>query len=162
MTRPEGYTQINLRDIDWRFHANRCGDKLQGKVVDKVGFTNSDDDEYKQMFVIVFTDKTFIAIGINDDSGDEEGRDVYKLTNKWIYNGELYKSSVSRFSSYVDATTGQLVFDEWVDMLVRLGLWNFTEEECLKIREEHIKVQEEREYAQYLVLKKKFEGKEKP
>lgn len=161
MTRPEGYTQIDLRDIDWSYYNNRSGDKLQGKVVDKIGFCNSDDDQDKQMFIIIFTDKTFIAIGINDDSGDEEGYDNYKLTNKWIYNGELYKRSVSRFSSYIDASTGKLVFDTWVDMLIKLGLWNFTEEECHKIREEHTKAQEEREYAQYLVLKKKFEGKEK-
>lgn len=160
MTRPEGYTQIDLRDIDWSYYNNRSGDKLQGKVVDKVGFCK-DDDQYKQMFVIIFTDKTFIAIGINDDSDEEEGHDIYKLTNKWIYNGELYKNSVSCFSSYIDSSTGKLVFDTWVDMLIKLGLWNFTEEECQKIREEHTKAQEKREYAQYLVLKKKFEGKEK-
>ena len=56
-----GYKQLYLSEVDWRRPENRTKNPWKGKTIEKVGFTN-DGDSNDKMFIILFTDKTFIAL----------------------------------------------------------------------------------------------------
>ena len=150
----EGYTQISCHDIDWSYRDNRSGDKLKGKVVEKIGFFNNDDVD-NQMFLILFTDKTFICVGLEYK---DENYSNLQLDTKWIYSDEMYKSSVSKYHTYINSETGEVTFDTWIQMLIDFGLWHISPDEAKQIKEEHEKSIQEREYSEYLRLKAKYEG----
>ena len=58
-------------------------DSLKGKVVDKVAFNNRGEHD-EQMFIITFTDGTFINIGLDWKEGDYGSTDEPELGNQWI------------------------------------------------------------------------------
>lgn len=62
--------------------------------------------------------------------------------------------------SHVD-DKGNVTFEEWINILRDLGIWQFTDVDALEIIEKKQKEEEEREYKNYLRLKKKFEGENK-
>ena len=84
-------------------------------------------DTGEQHFTMVFTDDTYISIG---------------------FDGEL--------DSWVD-DSGNLHFDKWCQELIRLGIWEVTEDEVKDIIKRKEAEKEKREYEQYLKLKAKYE-----
>lgn len=149
------YTQINVNNFSGY---NKDYNALSGKIIDKVGFTNCGGYDC-QMLVITFTDKTFIAVG-PDYNDDECRKDEPKLDNQYIYDPKCLNNGDYRYHSWTDSD-GKLHFEEWIDMLRDLGLWIFTDEDAKAIIGRNTKAEEEREYQNYLRLKKKFEPETK-
>ncbi len=141
MTRNEEYKQIT------NFDNHDC---LNGKVVDKVAFLNSGADD-TQMFIILFTDKSYVCIGLDDD---------FALENNylpWFYPQNV-NSGDFKCHSWVDEN-GKIHFEEWINVLREFGIWEFTDEDAKAIIDANKAKEEEWEYQQYLRLKEKFEGK---
>lgn len=92
--RVQGYEQLRLHDVDWSYYDNRDGKKWAGKVVDKVGFVNRGSHS-EQMLLILFTDKTFICVGLEYK---EDNSDEMILNDNWIYDRKfitiLWKSII--------------------------------------------------------------------
>ena len=130
---------------------------LKGKVVDKVAFTNRDSYD-EQMFIITFTDHTFVCVGTEYKDVDNG---VYEpqLENNWIMDPQCVNSGNYDCHCYVK-DDGTLKFDRWIEILRDLGIWELSEEETLEIIERDRKKEEEREYQNYLRLKAKFEKSE--
>ena len=129
-------------------------DALKGKVVDKVAFTDRGCSD-ENLFIITFTDKTFIAVGTHyrdiDDHDDEPQLENYCVMDPNCVNGGNYECHCWVGSD------GKVIFDEWITILKDLGIWEMEDDEVIKIIEEDKKKEEEREYQQYLRLKEKFE-----
>lgn len=142
-----GYTQIDGKEFIFALKENRYKKCLGGKVVEDCGFI-SDESEEKNLFVITFTDKTFIAIGIDDDK--------WKLASKFIMKPEAYGKNYVATKSLIDYK-GDIVYPEWVELLKKLSLWTIDDEEVRKGIEQVNKDRKMREYKEYLRLKEKFE-----
>lgn len=151
----KGYTQLTLHDIDWAYLDNREGKKWAGKTIEKAGFVNR-GEMGEQMLLILFTDKTFVCITFDNYTDPETDIEEVKLQDRWIYEHSNLKESLSNYHSYIDRD-GNIQFDLWVQMLIDFGFYQLTEEEAKIIREKTIKAREEREYAEYLKLKEKYE-----
>lgn len=102
----EGYKQLRLHDVDWSYYDNRDGKKWAGKVVDKVGFVDRGDHS-EQMFLILFTDKSFVCVGMEYK---EDNTDEMKLTDNWIQSQKVYNDSLEVYHSYV-SPDGKVSFD---------------------------------------------------
>lgn len=150
----DGYKQLSLKDVNWNYPDNRQRNPLHGKVIERVGLCTG-GSESEQMLLVLFKDKTFICCGMEED---KDNPDCYNLANKNIYNGDLYKDSIYRFSTYID-NNGKLQFHGKAQMLVDFGLWDFNEEDAKLVMEQHIKDQEEREWEQYKHLRLKFKDR---
>lgn len=155
------YTQLALHDIDWSYTNNREGKKWAGKVIEKAGFVNRSGSTEEQMFLVLFTDKTFVCVGLEHDDREGACPDDMMLTDNWIYDYRNLKENLAEYHCYVD-DSGKICFDVWVQMLLDFGFYKLTEKEALEIRERKRKDTEAREYREYLRLKEKFEGKEAP
>lgn len=150
MERNKEYKQIILR-------AHEYNEALKGKVVDKVVF--NDNGSYDTQFcIIMFTDKTYIAIGTGYKDL-ESGNDEPNLENYYVNSPGCVDSGCFDCHSWVD-TEGNLHFYEWIQILKDLGLWIIDEKEAKKIIDRKNAEYEEREYQNYLRLKEKFEKKE--
>lgn len=146
------YKQINVHNFSGY---NKDYNALKGKVVDKVGFYNRGEYD-EQLFIITFTDKTFVAVGT--EYNDSEGRkDEPLLENLYIYAPMCLNGGDYRCHSWVD-DTGKLRFDEWIDILRDLGIWKFTDEDAKAIMDKKQKDEEDWEYRNYLRLKEKYEN----
>ena len=150
-----GYKQLYLSEVDWRRPENRTKNPWKGKTIEKVGFTN-DGDSNDKMFIILFTDKTFIAIEMEHD---EDNSDEYHFADAFMYDIWGHEDAEAMYNCWVDGD-GNVHLGEKIQMMVDLGLWNFTEEDAKRVRENYIKKQEEREWAHYLQLKEKFKERE--
>ena len=148
------YKQISLYEFSgYRKDYNA----LSGKVVDKIAFSDSGSHD-ENIFIIIFTDKTFVAAGAHYrdlESNDDEPQleNFYVMDPKCVNNGD-YRCHV-RVSR-----DGEVHFDEWITILRDLGIWKMTDEEVLKIIEENKKKETEQEYQTYLRLKAKFENED--
>lgn len=131
-------------------------DILKGKVVDKVEFINTGDYD-TQMFLILFTDKTYVCIGM--EYANDYNKDL-KLAHNYTPYLDPTNVNDGDFSchSWVDSK-GNLHFEEWIDVLRDFGIWEFTDEDAVEVMKKHKQQEEEWEYQQYLRLKEKFEGK---
>lgn len=150
MKRNKEYKQILV-------HSLQDYNELSGKVVDKVAYTDRGYSD-ENMFIITFTDKTFIAIGVHYkdlDAGDDEPQieDFYVMDPKCC-NGGDYRNHL-----YVHSD-GKITFDRWITILKDFNIWNLPEDEALKIIEDNKKKEEEMEYQYYLKLKEKYKNYE--
>ena len=126
---------------------------LRGKVVDKVAFTDCGSHD-EHMFIITFTDHTFVCVGTGYkdlDNGDDEPQ----LENNWIVDPLCVNSGNYDRHCYVK-DDGTLKFDRWIEILRDLGIWELSDEETLEIIERDRKKEEIIEYNEYLRLKEKF------
>lgn len=128
---------------------------LKGKVVEKVGFTDRNSYD-TQMFIITFTDKTFICVGVGYNDSDFH-KDEPQLENYYVLPPQNVNNGNFSAHTYVDIE-GNIKFETWFEILREVGIWQFTDEDALSIIERQKKEEEEREYQNYLRLKKKFEG----
>jgi len=141
------YKQLQLGQFE------KTHDTIKGKVVDKVWFYNRGYAD-ENIFIITFTDNTFIAIGA-DTSRYTNYENEPSLENFIIINPRNYHS-LDRFV-HLDDNGNPVLYDSFVKILVDLGLWNVTAEELQAWKEKHERDEEEREYKNYLRLKEKFE-----
>lgn len=133
---------------------NRINEDLRGKVVDKVAFYSTAEDEEMNHLIIKFTDETFIAIGIDTDYYDD-GR--YSLCNANFRECEDYRKYDRPFRLNTDRSN--FVMDEYLKQRVDMGVINdITLERVRELYDEEIKENERREYLKYLELKEKFEN----
>ena len=132
-------------------------DALKGKVVEKVAFTDKNSYD-TQFFIITFTDKTFISVGVGYNDVSDLHRDEPQLQNNYILPPQCINNGNYDVHSYVDSK-GNVYFEEWINILRDIGLWEFNEVDALEIIERDKQKEEEREYQNYLRLKEKFEGK---
>lgn len=153
------YTQINVHSFSGY---NTNYDALKGKVVDKVAFTDRDSYD-TQMFIITFTDKTYVCIGV-DVIPYKEHINGINLGNHYVLPPQCVNDGDYSVHSSVDKK-GNVRFETWINILRDLGIWQFTDVDALEIIEKKQKEiekkkkeEEEREYKNYLHLKKKFEG----
>lgn len=143
----KSYYQISIDKHSW---AGTPYDLLKGKVIDKVAFNNNSEYEDQHQLIITFTDKTYIAIGLEYD----HDKDMYVLDDIPIMEPECVNEG--RLDTHVNSE-GKLVFDKNWQQLIDLGIYDVSIEEVEQKIAEHDKRQEEREYEQYLRLKAKFE-----
>lgn len=132
---------------------------LKGKVVDKISLAVSNESYDMNELIITFTDKTYIAFGIDDVSEgyDEERKTV--LSNSFICHPSSW--NLGNFKNHIKVlSNGELKFDPLIENRIKLGLWNVTMEEQQKIIKEDEKRQEEQEFKRYLYLKNKFKDRE--
>ena len=139
-------------------HTLKDYNELSGKVVDKIAFT---DDGYhdENMFIITFTDKTFIAIGVRYrdlDNHDDEPQieDYYVMPPKCMNGGDF------GCHLWIDNKTSEIHYDKWIQILKDFDIWQMSDSEVTEVIEKNKKAEEEREYQQYLRLKEKFEKKQ--
>lgn len=121
-------------------------DKLKGKTIEKTSFYPSMNDADENHLVITFTDGTYISVVIESD-------DDYYL--------EEYIPALSWYSpdaiGYIAG--GKFHYRQHFKQLIDIGAVKPIDENILKEKIlENNKKQELREYAQYEVLKKKFEN----
>lgn len=138
------------RQIRFGFRIDpKLSEELKGKVVQDVAFCDSGE----QHFTIVFTDGTYISIGLDydDDNNDWKLCDNYISEPACINDGKL--------DSWID-NDGNLHFLKWCQELIRLGIWNVSEDEVKDIIRKKEAEQEKRDYEKYLQLKAKFEKHE--
>lgn len=121
-------------------------EELKGKVVQDIAFC----DTGEQHFTIVFTDETYISIGLDYDEDSNE----WKICDNYI--SEPICINDGKLDSWVD-DSGNLHFDKWCQELIRLGIWEVTEDEVKDIIKRKEAEKEKREYEQYLKLKAKYE-----
>lgn len=152
-----GYTQIPLHEIDWSYYDNRDGLKWSQKIIEKAGFCK-DGDRGEQMLLITFTDKTFICVTFDYKENNNSTEDEFELQDNWLIKSSQFEEALAKYHSYIDSE-GKVCFDLWVQMLLDFGFYQLTPEKAKEIKEAHFKHQEELEYANYLRLKEKFEGK---
>lgn len=145
------YKQISVRS----FSGDRTDyNALKGKVVEKVGFTDRDSYD-TQMLIITFTDKTFICVGVRYNLSDFHMNEP-QLENYDVLPPQNVNNGDFNGHTYVDID-GNIRFETWIDILREVGIWQFTDEDALSIMKRQKKEEEEREYRNYLRLKKKFE-----
>ena len=133
-------------------HSDSDYNLLKGKVIDKVAFSNI--GEYNtHMCIIIFTDKTFIALGIGYNDEDEP-----QLNNKLIIHPQNWNNG--NFNLFMHITNdNKIIYSPYIRILRDLNIWQFTDEEELAIIEKNKKDRTDYEYQQYLRLKAKFENK---
>lgn len=139
------YKQIYLHnDSDYNL--------LKNKVVDKVAFTNVGNYDVHTC-IIMFTDKTFISLGVEFDYEDDP-----KLINRYIIEPQNWDNGDFRLYMHIDSNN-KITYDPYIRILRDLNIWQFTDEEELAIIEKNKKEKEDYEYKEYLRLKEKFENK---
>lgn len=143
-----GYTQIDGKEFIFAIKENRTKKCLAGKVVEDCGFV-SDESEEKNIFVITFTDKTFIAIGIDEDE--------WKLAVKFIMKPDAFGKNYVAQKSFMDYK-GDVCYPEWISLLRKMGIWTIDDEEVKAGLEQLMVDRKRREYREYLRLKEKFEN----
>lgn len=149
------YKQINLHEFSGY---KKDYNALSGKVVDKIAFSDRGSQD-ENIFIITFTDKTFIAVGThykdldaNDDTPQLE--EFYVMDPRCVNCGN--------YSCHVHVTDkGEVIYDEWIAILKDLDIWKMEDDEVLTIIENDKRQKEEWEYQQYLRLKEKFEPNNK-
>lgn len=146
------YKQISLNQLNTHGVCNY--DALKGKVIDKVAFNNRGERD-EQALTIIFTDKTFISVGFDyvDFNSDS---DEMQLQDYWVDDPSCYNFGDFGCHVWVD-NNGELRFDRWIQILIDLGLWELSMEEAQAVIDKKQKEKEEREYQEYIRLKKKFE-----
>ena len=123
------YKQISVHS----FSGNRTDyNALKGKVVEKVGFTDRNSYD-TQMFIITFTDKTFICVGVGYNDSDFH-KDEPQLENYYVLPPQNVNNGNFSAHTYVDID-GNIKFETWFDILREVGIWQFTDEDALSIIE---------------------------
>lgn len=121
-------------------------DKLKGKTIEKTSLHTSMNDYDENHLVITFTDGTYISVVIEYDS--DYYLDQYIPALSW-YNPD----AIGCISG------GKFHYRKHIKQLIDVGVVKPIDENVLKEKIlENNKKQELREYAQYEVLKKKFEN----
>lgn len=121
-------------------------DTLKGKTIEKTSFHPSMDDADENHLVITFTDGTYISVIIESDDDYYLGEYIPALS---LYNSEGL--------GYISG--GEFHYRKHFEQLIDIGVVKPIDENILKEKIlEYNKKQELREYAQYEVLKKKFEN----
>lgn len=121
-------------------------DKLKGKTIEKTSLHTNMNHSDENHLVITFTDGTYISVVIEYD-------DVYYL-DQYITPLSCYNADdIGHISG------GEFHYRKYFKQLIDIGAVKPLDENILKekILENNMK-QELREYAQYEVLKKKFEN----
>ena len=132
---------------------NLTDPSLSGKTVDKAAYNYDLEDLDKNQFIITFTDGTYVSIGISRRDGYLSTE--YILDNKSIVPLESYCPYPD---CYVDAN-GEVHLTHDVRQQIALGVIEpLSTEKIKELLEAEKKRDREREYAQYLRLKAKFEN----
>lgn len=144
--------QISAYELNWH---KRNPSVLSGKTVDKCAIYNGGTEEDDQMFIMTFTDGTFICLGVEYD----DDRRVHYLENNWVcYQNDL-DSIIAEFHA-AECNDGVVRMDAYGELLRTFGFIEITDEQAAEVIDKIRKDEEEREYKVYLKLKEKFEGKE--
>lgn len=128
--------------------------ELTGKVVRECAYNI--DYQYSDMnqIIITFTDGTFIAFGIERDDDSDD----FILVNNHFPPLECYSSYPPHV---IDSESGQIKFDRYIQQQIDLGVVGpMSQERLEQLVEDHYKKERERDYQQYLRLKKMFEKEE--
>jgi hypothetical protein len=133
-------------------------DILKGKVVDKISLATDRNNYDMNELIITFTDKTYVAFEIFDDSDDHESERRPILENSCVIPPQCYNTG--NYDCHISVVDGELRFDPLIENRIKVGLWNLTMEEAQKVIEDDKHRREEYEYKNYLRLKEKFEGRE--
>lgn len=121
-------------------------DKLKGKTIEKTSFHPSMNYSDENHLVITFTDGTYISVVIEYDNNNYLDQYITALS---CYDADAI--------GYISG--GEFHYRKYFKQLIDIGVVKPIDENILKekILENEMK-QELREYAQYEVLKKKFEN----
>lgn len=121
-------------------------DKLKGKTIEKTSFYVNSYNSDENHLVITFTDGTYISVVIDYD-------DDYFLSN-CIPALDAYNANTLGYIS-----EGEFHYGKYFKQLIDIGVVKPLDEDILKEEILQKKMNDEvREYAQYEMLKKKFEN----
>ena len=151
--------ELNKKYKQIFLHNDTPYDVLKGKIVENVGFTNKGSHDL-HMFIITFTDKTYIAIGTGYKDLDARD-DEPTLENNYIFHPKSWNNGNFDLYRYVDTSGNKkcVRYNRYIELLRDFGIWQFTDAEEQDIIENDKKKKDEYEYQQYLRLKEKFENK---
>ena len=121
-------------------------DKLKGKTIEKTSFYVNSYNSDENHLVITFTDGTYISVVIDYD-------DDYFLSNCIPALGAYNANTLGYISE------GEFHYRKYFKQLIDIGVVKPLDEDILKEEILQKKMNDEvREYAQYEMLKKKFEN----
>ncbi len=151
MSKFKDLTQLSLSNINWIQEKNRENNPWKGKVIERAGFIDKDEN----LLIIIFSDKTFLAVELEHVDDDE-----IAMTDAFMYDiTDQAESEVKYGGCWVD-DKDNVHLSLKIRMMVDLGLWEFTEEDAAKVLKNSKKKTEDYEYNLYLKLKEKFENKD--
>jgi hypothetical protein len=134
-------------------------DILKGKVVDKISIANDRNNYDMNELIITFTDKTYVAFEIDDDSDDHESERRPVLKNSWVISPKCY--NCGNFGCHISVVDCELRFDPLIENRIKLGLWKLTMKEAQEHIKNDVRKRDEYEYKQYIRLREKFKNREK-
>ena len=142
------YKQIYLNDDN--------AEEFDGKTIKYVSMVTDKDTIDQNEIIIVFTDKTFCVIGI-----DENYDDVNRLSEITLCNTQLDHPLYHNNGELTHTVhNGKLRFEPYIKKRIESGLWIVTEQDVEKLKAKHKRDRDVYDYKQYLRLKKQFEGRE--
>lgn len=144
-----GYTFIGQSDVEYLKIKNLLTPKCKGKVVENCGYI-----EDEEIFIITFTDKTYIMLSPSTNDYDDPVLTFKALPDISQYSQYFYDNNF-KFDS-----CGNMVIEPWVNMMIDFGLWNADPDAIKKSQEASRLAHRKRDYQRYLELKQKFENGE--
>lgn len=128
--------------------------KLIGKTIKDISY-DRDTREEESWIIVIFTDGTYIHIGVDEDYISSDNDDMmHQLSNCRAKPLNCY----SIVPGFVDEEKNKVVYCNMIKEQLRMGLINDDEEYAMKSIQDYEKRRDEREYKQYLRLKEKFEN----
>ena len=135
---------------------NKLHPEFRGKVVKDILLTYKAYDDDHDYLIITFTDNTYLSFGI--DHAEKDDVEFNRLGEAYMHDEATWKR-IAGGHMYKDDKTGEYKLYDYMQVLIDIGLYNFTSEDIRQAKEKRDKESEDREYQYYLRLKEKFENK---
>lgn len=150
MKRVETLRQINFDTIGMNID-NNFNNELVGKKIRHIGFAKNYTDHEQDLLCIVFEDDTYIAAQLAYDPYEHEYR--FEGVRIDCPGGVDFVRENIHFGD-----NDKVVLSQKLRMLIDFGIYEISDEDLVKARKDYDKWIRDREYAEYLRLKEKFEN----
>lgn len=150
MKRVETLRQINFDTIGMNID-NNFNNELVGKKIRHIGFARNYTDHEEDLLCIVFEDDTYIAAQMTYDPYEHEYR--FEGVRIDCPGGVDFVRENIHFGD-----NDKPVLSQKLRMLIDFGIYEISDEDLVKARKDYDKWIHDREYAEYLRLKEKFEN----
>ena len=150
MKRVETLRQINFDTIGMNID-NNFNNELVGKKIRHIGFARNYTDHEEDLLCIVFEDDTYITAQMTYDPYEHEYR--FEGVRIDCPGGADFVRENIHFGD-----NDKPVLSQKLRMLIDFGIYEISDEDLVKARKDYDKWIRDREYAEYLRLKEKFEN----
>lgn len=135
---------------------NKLNPEMYGKVIKDIILTYKAYDDDRNYLIIIFTDNTYLAFGI--EHGEKDDIEYNWIDEAYMQNQKDWVKLAGEHM-YQDHKTGEYKLYDYMQVLVDAGFYNLTVDDIQKVKEKREKEREDREYQYYLHLKEKYENK---